>query len=443
MGKDPTRQVNPARLSRAGVEDNSDSIRKLKCVDVPSWRVATKKELLLYYKRLGGRRKRKRRAKTARRIMRQGSYLAVRQNLSPVDVYSYLRARFGQPNGFQNFLRKDDSNNLVHWDFNLKAGKEDVYISGASREIHFLLSEKLTDQDWRDLIINLKSDYKRVGLEKSAFQKTLEKWTIFPNKFVEIAGVCADLHSDILDNIGGFQSSKPSGKSKWLMKEHFKRIERLGKRANILNRSCLELSLITPVLAEAFINMAILVFCKRAIRENRRQFEAFIRADIDTKIFDLAYKCEGFARPIDQTSDGFKNFKRIMDQRNNRIHGNVDPKRDGIETVYFEGRRPLFEKSGDHLGEFFQALERQYNPHQVIKNYEDMHLFLLDIVDCLEPGGAKTAFLAVMDDPYPGYDFKRHITGVLLPHYIAAAYFGPIRYDDELNVDWSKEDSRS
>src|SRR5690349_24755925 len=61
--------------------------------------------------------------------------LVVRSQLKPVDVYAYLKGRFGQPNGFQNFLRRDTSDNLVHWDFNLKAGSVDLYFCGATREV--------------------------------------------------------------------------------------------------------------------------------------------------------------------------------------------------------------------------------------------------------------------------------------------------------------------
>jgi len=51
----------------------------------------------------------------------------------------------------------------IHWDFNLKAASEDVYVSGTYREIHFMLSEKLTDDNWREFIFRVKSDYSRVG----------------------------------------------------------------------------------------------------------------------------------------------------------------------------------------------------------------------------------------------------------------------------------------
>src|SRR5262245_13157548 len=179
--------------------------------------------------------------------------------------------------------------------------------------------------------------------------------------------------------------------------------------------------------------MLILMLCKREIKSNERQFEAFIRSHIDAKIFDLPYKCEGFSRAIDKNSESFKKFKRIMDKRNHTIHGNIDPEREKIETVYFEGKRPLFEESGDHIGKFFEALERRWNPQSVIKDYEDVYAFLLDIAGCLKPGMEKK-FWAIMQNPYPGYDVNRKITGMLFNDAVFNSYMGGLRYDDELEV---------
>jgi len=115
---------------------------KPKSLDIVSWRIPTKEELAAFMD-LDARERRK------------PSVLAVRHHLSPLDVYCYLKGRFGEPNGFQNFLRRDTSDNLIHWDFILKAGDEDVYICGMSREVHFIVSAKLTDENWRELILGI------------------------------------------------------------------------------------------------------------------------------------------------------------------------------------------------------------------------------------------------------------------------------------------------
>jgi len=133
--------------------------RALKCMDVESWRLSTKEESLAYIFKERTNTIRARSAKKARPSKRTtspklSSLLVVRRHLSPVDLYCYLKVRFGDPNGFQSLLRKDDSGNWIHWDFDLRSGDESIYICSTSREIHFLLSESLTDENWRERLMH-------------------------------------------------------------------------------------------------------------------------------------------------------------------------------------------------------------------------------------------------------------------------------------------------
>jgi hypothetical protein len=146
----------------------------------------------------------------------------VRAHLRPVDIYAYLRARFGHPNGLQNFLRKDDSDNLVHWDFNLKCDTADIYIAGHSREILFVLSESLTDELWRSLILGVKADFARVSQAKGEMTHSFEKFLVFQNKFVALADYCADLHARILD-APPYVPYYPSGRTKQAVRANLRR----------------------------------------------------------------------------------------------------------------------------------------------------------------------------------------------------------------------------
>jgi hypothetical protein len=410
-------------------------VESLKCFDVSAWRKYDRPEMIAYLKRLGAISRKEGISSIVK------SLLIFRRHLCPVDIYCYLRARFGEPNGLQTQLaRKDTSDNLFLWDFNLKAEDEDVYICGTYREVHFMVSEALSDADWPKLIARIKKDYRRVSKEKSQVFKSLERWVIFPNRYMQIAKLCADLHkelSSILANnsISSMQSMSASKFQNAIINEPKTR-RAMVRRATKLFQGCLELSLLTPVFAEAFINMSILILCKKEIKDNRRQFDAFIRSQIDVKIFDLPYKCNSFVKAIDHESPEFKTFKSIMDNRNNTIHGNVDPERERLETLYFEGKRPLFEEPGDHLLKYFQALEQQLDAKTVIKNYENTHAFLLSIGECLDPA-IRNGFWQVMETTYPGYELDRKILGVLLPDRVVSSYPAGARYDDELSVDWS------
>jgi hypothetical protein len=405
-------------------------VSPLRCLNVQAWRLATPQEISDFLDSRDPRQKRRRGGRS--------STLAVREHLSPADIYCYLKARFGEPNGFQTFLRnKDTSENWIHWDFFLKdVAQKDVYLCGMSRETHIMVPGPMTAENWRDLIRAIKADYARVGKEKSAVFKTLEKWAIFPNRFIEVANICADLHAEIGENIEGLTTYKTVGfKTKRQARESEKQLNQFGHRLSKVYRPCLELSLLTPVLAETFINMLILILCKQEVRRNKRQFDAFIRSHIDVKLFDLHLKCEGFARGIDADSLAYKKFKQVMDKRNDIIHGNTNPEAEQLETVYFDGKRPLFKEPGDHIGRFWEAMERHYQPALVVQQYVDTYSFLLDIVAHLKCSYT-TAFWQIMEDNHPGYDVDRRITGRLLPDHVTVCTVSGLVYDDQLSVDW-------
>jgi len=71
------------------------------CLDVQEWRASTREEIVEFVRNSG---------KSGRKSRH---LLAVRQHLRPVDVYSYLRARFGTPNGISfatnNSIKPDGS----------------------------------------------------------------------------------------------------------------------------------------------------------------------------------------------------------------------------------------------------------------------------------------------------------------------------------------------
>jgi hypothetical protein len=406
-----------------------------KAFDIASWRALTTKEVIDFMKTLTEtalaeieEKRRSKRTKKSRKA-KQGGILIVRTHLTPLDVYCYLKARFGEPNGFQNFLRKDDSDNFIHWEYQIESHGINIHIMGSNRQLHFWVGETLTDEQWKGLILTIKSDYKRVGVDKSRVLRGLEKWAVFPNKYVQIAEVCGELYGDICENIGGFENYLPASGRQHLKD---KRAKTLGNRAAKLYGNCIQLSLLTPILAEAFINLIILILCKPATRNDKGAFERLVRSHIHTKIFSLPDHCFGFRKPFNENTPGYKKFKRVMDRRNNAIHGNIDPIGERLETVYFHGKVPIFAETGDHLGRYFEAMERQYAPQRVIDDYIDTHSFLIEIVRNLEPIMGLRIW-AILEDPYPGYEVRQQRTGILFPNYVVSGYpVGPRSYARKL-----------
>ena len=392
------------------------------CLNVETWRASTSTEVAEFFD--GSKRPKERKRES----------LAVRTKLRPVDVYAYLRARFGEPNGFQNFLRKDDSDNIVHWDFLLKAGDEDVYICGHLREVHLVVSEKLTDEEWKELINLIKADFGRVAKDKSAIYKSFEKYILFQNKYSAIANLCADLHASILDAPGPSEVIYPDD-SEESLDEARKSMEERSKRLETLFGDCLKLRLLMPVMAEAYINMLILTFCRGAIRDDERAYNAFLRTNIPERLRLLNVNCEGFSKAVDKTIHGYSDFMTIINRRNFALHGNVDPVQEPIEFVYFEGRRPLFVHPGNNIELLFDYMEAQANPTGLLKEYEQLHAFLVEMANCLAPRN-RSFFEQVVSDAYPGFrvDIRRP-TRLFPDHYVWSRLQG-MRYDDQLDVKW-------
>lgn len=97
----------------------------------------------------------------------KGSWLVFRRHLSPLAVYKYLVARFGPPNGFQTFIKKqNDSDNLFHWDFVIVAGDSRIWFLGGNRDVHVAISnKKMKPTEWVKFARNLKADFGRCGKE--------------------------------------------------------------------------------------------------------------------------------------------------------------------------------------------------------------------------------------------------------------------------------------
>ncbi|KYK44295.1 hypothetical protein A1D31_36730 [Bradyrhizobium liaoningense] len=398
-------------------------------LDVQSWRVATRDEVLAFIQPARPNPKKVRKRGPSKRA------LIFRTHLRPVDVYAYLRARFGAPNGFQNALRKDDSDNWIHWDYNVRAGEFDVHIAGTSRTIHVSTREDLSDDEWKQLAIALKRDFARIGKDKSAMMASFEKWVVFQNKYVALANLCAEAHAAIVEAESRNLTLPKSTSSRKELRTYYLELRKTTSRAMALYGNCLTLRLVTPIMAEAYINMVIVMLCKDAIRNDREAFEGFVRAKIPERLELLSQHCDGFIEPINAKSDSYASFMRVMNLRNFALHGNVDPVREQLETIYFEGKRPLFVECGDNVLKVFEHQERIYKPTDIIQDYEATHAFLHEISTCLSPRH-QDYFRQVISDPYPGYDLKRKRVTRLLPDHSVTGYVEGIRYDDELDVDW-------
>ena len=190
----------------------------------------------------------------------------------------------------------------------------------------------------------------------------------------------------------------------------------------------------TPVLAEAFINLLIFVLRKDELKQNPRQYDHYVRQPIDIRVFDLHLKCNYFTAGVDSENSFYKNFKRVMDRRNYNLHGNIDPKKDAIEEVFFDNFTPLYRSGADPILELFKKKERVFDIAGVLARYQDVHLFFQYVLELIEEK-PRAEMERIMDVSEFGYDLSRSRPGRLFPSYEAMMVM-PLKYDDELKVDW-------
>ncbi|WP_243265229.1 hypothetical protein [Sulfitobacter sp. DSM 110093] len=366
----------------------------------------------------------------------EGSMLVFRKQLSPLSVYKYLVARFGPPYGFQTMAKKaGDSDNLFHWDYLLKAGECWICIQGGNRDVHVgIFGKKMSSKDWVRFTKTLKGDFRRCGSDMAAVGSTLEKWNIVSNRFAMIADTCAGFHDVLTDEqeTPDFAPGKRSSAAG--IKRYHRKVEQIGKRADRVFSASLSLDLVTPVLAEAFVNLVIFMARKDELKRNARQYDHYIRQPIDTRVFDLHLKCDHFTAGVDPGSTEYRAFKRVMDRRNHNLHGNVDPGKDAIETVYFDKFTPLYEAGADPILELFKKKEAVFDIGGVLARYHDVHTFFFYVLGLLKEK-SRSEIEMMMEQSTFGYDVSRDRPGVLFPSHEVMMLL-PLKYDDELKVEW-------
>lgn len=113
----------------------------------------------------------------------KGSLWTVDNSISPYDLYSYLKARFGAPNGLSMLFRSPSTDNLIQWHYTLKSGEFLVEFLGFNTRVEIWIEghPNLANEDWTALIAAIKADFKNHGPRLKEVRAELEEWQLFYN----------------------------------------------------------------------------------------------------------------------------------------------------------------------------------------------------------------------------------------------------------------------
>lgn len=344
----------------------------------------------------------------AKKKREPGSRWTVDKSLSPADLYIWLKARFGPPNGIIMTARSPSSDNFIQWHYTLRSGTSDMDILGLNTRTEIMISgyANLAAEDWAALVAAIKKDFGRMGSKLKEVRGSLEHWQLFYNPYKRLDGVVQNYYNEL----GGILAqslelppapeatplvypSRGSGRND--LDEYGRQVMEIGKRYARAQELSTCLRLLCPVWAEAFVNFLIFMLARAEFKKDSRLYQDFLRKDIDVRIKLFHINCDGFERPINADEQPFKDFHSLMNERNDVLHGNIDPKRLSYETVYFDGTIPLFTEP-QSLGR--TALEnslRGIEPVDSLKRVEVVLAFIAYVLGHLKPDYRKELMQAL------------------------------------------------
>jgi hypothetical protein len=342
------------------------------------------------------------------------------RDISPLDLYCYLKARFGEPNGYQMIAKKEDSDNLFQWHYDLVCENNHMHFLGLTDYIRVIIEfdRKITNIEWKLLPKSLKDDYRNWGLQKSEILKGLEKWRLFINPYRRILSVVDRLCEEI-EKLGNAIEYSYND-----IQSHIDLAEQQIDKANANNdftsnthelmEKGLCLKFLVPVLAESFVNLIIFILVNDDIKNNDDLYQETIREHIYKRVTTLPSKCKGFEKNISVSDNRFQDFQRIMDSRNDFLHGNVDPKKFGFEDLYFDRFIPLFKEGGSIFRRVNKSSLKFIEPSQVRNEVRIVKEFCDFILEHLNES-VRAQFVVLLNCIDPGWNIHTNRVGILLP----------------------------
>ncbi len=312
------------------------------------------------------------------------------KKVKQLDLYCFLKLNFGEPNGFFSLLRGDHSNNFIEWHYSLKI--DDIYtldIMGSKRFLEFHVSsinnnvalDNFNEIDFfaslnNQIFLNRKEIYKK--------KNQLEYWVIFLNTYKRLKDTIEEFYQKYQKL--ALQDPEPlQTESPLVTKLEIDRYQSQTKNLikNILTKKSygIVLRMLFPVLGESLVNLIIFILAKDEIKNDKRLLDNMFRSQIDIRIKTLYLNCNKIEKAYDQNDERFKNFLKLMNKRNDFLHGNILPAINTFDEVYFDGKIPFFEEEKDIVMEYVKQNLFQVTEKEVNQDYQTIEQFKNYILD--------------------------------------------------------------
>jgi len=344
------------------------------------------------------------------------SPLVISTVISPVDLYAYLKSRFGPPNGFAMTLRSTSVDNLIHWQYTLECSDTVFDITGLNTRTEILAySVNMSPADLAKLQMNIQAE---IACSKAAIlqqKKTFEHWRLFLNPYRRLSTIVSRCDSRLRSIAIPEVQSPPIPATRAQLDRFFNDMQSAAELYQEAMELCVTLDIVLPVMGEAAVNFFMLVLAKPEIRNDERMREDFGRRPIDVRIKSLHLVCEGFAHPVTGSEDEFKAFLRIMNRRNDTLHGNVDPRASTGEEILFDfGTIPLLNSHHTFSQIALANALANLSPEATLDSVDAIRKFVEFLLSRLQPDPRALVGRA-MEELHLGFRTETGSIGVILP----------------------------
>ncbi len=350
--------------------------------------------------------------------------------IAPVTLYAYLKYRFGIPNGPMMITRTPSVDDFIYWHYALECRGELVNIMGLSGRLEIVAQTRPIDTSgWQALEANLREEFTRHGESLARIRASFEHWRLFLNPFRRLA-LIATRHEDRLKQIDiTTVPSLPIPATQTQSRAYSADLKNAMERYQEAMALCVELEMIAPVMGEAAVNLVLLLLAKPEVKNDERLRDKFSRDPIDVRIKSLHLVCDGISRPIDGSEEPFKAFLRIMNRRNDALHGNIDPRRSSGEEIFFDDPYiPLLAENRSFNEAALANALVNLSPERSIRDLREVRDFVDFLVGRMDPG-AQEAVRRAMEEQQLGYRAETGEIGIVLPS--VQMDFLPLSTDEE------------
>lgn len=276
---------------------------------------------------------------------RDATMWTFQNEVRPSDLYCYLGARFGPPNGIQNFLRHDSSDNLVHWEWDLKTSIGQIKFAGLNfRTDVWITGAELPVSEKANLVRQIKADITSYRKEIEHIRNAhLEEWIEFVNPYQRLRRAVKQQLKELDElKLTPKEDSLPSLlDTKDLKAASVQWRDRAADYTRAVGIS-FGIRAMVPVMAESFVNLLLFVLMLPTIKKDKEFRDGLFRQPMHLRIRSLPYYCRGFKVPIDTNNAAIQAHLKLIHTRNDLLHGNINVEKLKFNELYFNGKVPVF-----------------------------------------------------------------------------------------------------